>query len=1110
MTTVNSARQQPAAARARALLHLRVTGRLALPDSTDIDLEPKDALLLAYLALEGPTPRGRLAALLWPDVDEERARGNLRQRLLRLKRTVGIELVVGNPLATLAPGVTHDLGEPHELLTAIELAYVDGFADWLETTRDRRRRVRIDLLDAALTRAENDGNLAEALEHANALLALDALSEHAHRHVIRLHYLRGDAAAALAAYERCRQVLKRELNAKPSAETDRLMANARQAVGAAPAVRQVPASVLRPPRLIGRERPWAVLQAAWDAKAQVAVLAEAGMGKTRLLADFAHAHGNALIVSARPGDERVVYAVVTRLLRAVPRDRLAALDAGVRHELSRLLPELGAAEPLRSEVERARFFNAVAAALAAQDEMFASIVVDDVHFADDASVELVQYLAAAGGPRWLFAARPAEIGAAARALLDGVSRTGQIIELSALTLPQIVALVESLDVLGLDAAVMAPLLVRRTGGNPLFVLETIKAWLTHGALPIDPAAARLPAVNQVGTLIERRIGRLSVEAVRLARCAAVAGQDFSAELAAHVLGVRPLDLVDAWAELETAQVFRGGAFAHDLIYEAALASVPAPIARELHREIARYLSNRNASAARLAEHWLAAGEERRAFEELMQAAHQARRQTLRLSEAASAYAQAADVAERLGDHDGAFDACQALCETYVSLDRARLDEALLDRLASHAATPDRMAQAQAMRAHVMLHLGRYAEAIPLAHRAAEQARAAGDEALATYCLADAAAAASQVGDADKAVRILRPLLPWTLEHASDDLKVLVLGQLAACLDNIDSQTEAQALHRRAIEAALRAGRHDEAIAAQGNLAVSYLDTGQPRAALAAIAEARRLGAGFDSIAGSTFAINMYETAALTALRHFGAALAASERALEDLRHHAIGAASVHVHRACLWVQLGQFARAQRECNAIDALAGAPAWLRARADQMLGRCAWSQGRRAEAARHWGSAAAHAPRTERAPLAAMIALDGALVEPAEQALADIQGVLRRAEVLGHHGSVLVARIRLAQVGLEAGDTALALRNVSEALQTSADVEPNDLYRGELWLVAAQLFRALGQARETARILREATQNIRGIADEQVPPEFRESFLSRNPINRELLRLATRVKS
>ena len=52
-------------------------------------LEREHAALLAWLWLEGPTPRSCLAGLLWPEVAEERARGNLRQRLLKLRADAG-------------------------------------------------------------------------------------------------------------------------------------------------------------------------------------------------------------------------------------------------------------------------------------------------------------------------------------------------------------------------------------------------------------------------------------------------------------------------------------------------------------------------------------------------------------------------------------------------------------------------------------------------------------------------------------------------------------------------------------------------------------------------------------------------------------------------------------------------------------------------------------------------------------------------------------------------------------------------------------------------------------------------------------------------------------
>ncbi len=64
-------------------------------------LSSKEGGLFAYLVVEGPTPRARLAGLLWPEVGEQRARANLRQMLHRLEE--GGKILQGpNPLAVPA------------------------------------------------------------------------------------------------------------------------------------------------------------------------------------------------------------------------------------------------------------------------------------------------------------------------------------------------------------------------------------------------------------------------------------------------------------------------------------------------------------------------------------------------------------------------------------------------------------------------------------------------------------------------------------------------------------------------------------------------------------------------------------------------------------------------------------------------------------------------------------------------------------------------------------------------------------------------------------------------------------------------------------------------
>jgi hypothetical protein len=407
-------------------------------------------------------------------------------------------------------------------------------------------------------------------------------------------------------------MLKHEVGAQPSPETLALLHTVEQAQTAQTALitapaggRRVPASVLRPPRLVGRSAAWAALEDAWSAGRCALLSGEGGLGKSRLAGDFAQAHGVVVTAGARPGDERVAYASFSRLLRALPRPLWAALDSPLRRELARLLPELGdAPPPLQGSAGRTRFFNAVAALFGDGAPVHGGVVFDDLHFADEASLELLQYVVAASPRRWLVTARVAEAPAAVRRVVDDwlaqpeLQHRPQQVPLLPLTLAQVAELVDSLEVPGLRGSDAAPALLRRTGGNPMYLLEAVKAGVLQ-----DLAPASLPALPGVHALIERRISRLSVAAVQLARCAAVAAPDFSIELAAHVLQLRTIDLADPWAELEAAQVLVDGAFAHDLIYEAALASVPAPVARQLHAEVAAFLAARGSEAGRLAHHW---------------------------------------------------------------------------------------------------------------------------------------------------------------------------------------------------------------------------------------------------------------------------------------------------------------------------------------------------------------------------------------------------------------------------------------------------------------------------------------------------------------------------
>lgn len=1107
MTPARSAQRSSLAVEATRL-QLRQVGLLVRGDGTTLGLEPKDALLLAYLALEGPTPRARLAALLWPDADEERARGNLRQRLLRLKRLTGAELIVGNPLAQLAEGLAHDLDDACDVLAGIDPGQGGALADWLQAARDRRRHARAEWLAAALERAQAEGDADAALAHARSLLDLDPLSEHAHRRVMTLHYLRGDAAAALAAYERCRQILKRELNAAPSPETEAMRARLeRAAAPAAPtAAGAVPISVLRPPRLVGRDTEWAGLQAAWDGGERAVVLGEAGMGKTRLVTDFARARGRVLIVSARPGDERVVYALIARLLRQLPREALAALGASVRSELARLLPEFGQADPIRSEADRARFYNAVAAALAAQDASLAGLVIDDLHFADAASLELVQYLAADSRLHWLFAARPAEVGAAARALIDAGQGRGRVIELAPLTQEQIEALIASLELSGVDCAAWAPRLLRHTGGNPLFVLETIKAWLAQpGNAQGAASAANLPAAGQVGALIERRMTRLSADAIRLARCAAVAGQDFSAELAAHVLGVRPLDLADAWAELDAAQVFRAGAFAHDLIHEAALASVPAPIARELHREIAEFLASHEGEPVRVARHWLAAGAPAKAVPWLLRAADGAESQGA-LAEEIELREEAAQIDAEAGNAQREFETRKALVGLYERTTRLEASARNVERLMRMARTPLEQGWALSAKANLTHRRGEIEASVEPARQAFAIALAHDDAELACEAANLLVPGLNFMGRFEEALAAVDAAHAY-YQRAGEQWRCQFLSIRANTLNNLQRRHEA----RSDLAEALALARSQHNVAAQisilANTAISYRSSGLLRESIQAAEQAERVQQQFDANPRTEININLILGLNLRDLGAYDQALERLNRVLgladagtPMFRQPALNALALS------WLQLGQPARAvplQREALQYGQVA---VWLVARAHLQQGLLLQRLG---QPSREWFEAALRiGPRAGR-PLAYLHAsLALAELEGGDDGYARAMEVDRQARAGEYTGMRIVAQASMARIALAEKSPQRAAAHARDAVALLRQADPDETYRGDVWLAAYRALAAVGDDQAGA-ILETATAWIRRTAESAVPAECREAFLHRNPSNRELLTLASRTR-
>lgn len=1084
-------------------------------DSAPIALGARDAALLAWLALEGSTPRARLAALLWPDSDAGAARNALRQRLFHLRKTLGFDAVVGNATLALAEGLTHDLEDADHVLGDAAPAAAGEFAFWLEQQRARRRgRLQQSLAELAQM-AEDARDWADALTHAQELLALEPLSEAAHRRVIRLHYLAGDRTAALLAFDRCEQVLKDEVGAAPSAETTALLASVEQssAVGVhgdgLPLPHRVPAAMLRPPRLIGRNAAWQALHEAWDGGCNAVVLGEGGMGKSRLVADFARARGRTLLVSARPGDARVVYASVTRLLRALPGDPLRALDAPLRKALAWLLPELGDAPSLSGDDARARFFNAVNAALDHDALALDGFVFDDLHFADAASVELLESLVSASKRRWIITARPAEVSAAGRQLLDGALARPDVVRvpLAPLTPEQVAELVDSLGIAGLTGAATSATLLRHSGGNPLYLLETVKAWFVRGDVSSDGRLpVRLPVADTLHALIERRIGHLSADAVRLARCAAVAVPDFSIELASSVLGIRTLDLADPWAELEAAQVFRDGAFAHDLIYESALASVPAPVARQLHAEIAAFLAERDGEPARLAQHWLQARQWARAGLAYSAAAQRSRNAS-RLFEQCALLAEAAQCFQQAGQPAERFDALLQRARVLAANDLGSQASAAVQGLEQAAGTGEQHLLALGVRFELAVMRGEIDAALRLGHQAIVSAHAHGRPDLELRFAIVLSGALCDARRADEAVSLLEPHATWVRAHACGEVQWEYWQATALALDYANRLGDAMPAWDSSRAVAQQAGRRDWLWQSMANAASTQAKRGLVRQAAQVAEQAHQLAlAANETVSMRVLQMQRVVGHRLRDIGHYGHALALLEETLTGLQTGGASHNDLAGTEHCLFVlyqQLGQPARAQHLL--APARPGVP-----RGVAMI-----RQAHRAELEAQMGRDGLPLMREALRTIAnaddiyhRITSLFATRLVPPDEGEAMAASLAVWATARERHGVALAGHVRAAACGLALGAPARALPHAQAALHLAKDYLPDSFYLPEMWLVAAQAMAALGREADARQAMAEGVAWVMAVHDSNVPAEFRDSFLHRNPVNRELLALAQRL--
>jgi DNA-binding NarL/FixJ family response regulator len=372
-------------------------------------------------------------------------------------------------------------------------------------------------------------------------------------------------------------------------------------------------------RLVGRAVELEVLRAVVEDAAAgrlriVLLEGEAGIGKTRLIAEaLAFARARGFRVFSGVCDEVERDSPLRALSEALEVER-GAPDP-TRAELARLLEAGPPGRDVHGAGTADEGWLIVEAVLNVLEE-FAStapiaLVVEDLQWADPLTLRALHSIARhlTRLPLALLATvRGGSHGLDVdRAIADLLARGAEHVLVGSLSSEEAAHLAG--EVVGLQAGPRLLAQVGGAGGNPLFVIELVRALDDEGAIDVlDGRAEALPA-SPPPTLrltLLRRLSLLPDDALNLLRVASILGSTFSLTELSLLAGRNPALLVPALAAaIDAGLLTESGdrlAFRHDLVRDALYHDLPASVRKGLHRQAGAVLAGAGIPVERVAGH----------------------------------------------------------------------------------------------------------------------------------------------------------------------------------------------------------------------------------------------------------------------------------------------------------------------------------------------------------------------------------------------------------------------------------------------------------------------------------------------------------------------------
>src|SRR6266480_527942 len=449
--------------------------------------------------------------------------------------------------------------------------------------------------------------------------------------------------------------------------------------------------------LVGREEEISLMRRAFKQvqigqRRVVFISGEPGIGKTRIARDFTrwceesqHATilwGYCYEMSGQLPYQPVVDAINAHMQTCSPKKLRSMLGtsasdlAKIVPEIRLKLPELPEPEPLGPEPERRNLYNAVARyfnKLAVEHPFI--LVLDDLQWADTATLHLLNYLTVQGGvspfesvsgsvkknslPFYVLLYRAGEVYEThpLRGLIAALQRNGvgEELRLQRLTEEQVQQLLMNMARQPVTP-IFAGEIYLHTEGNPFFIGEAVRSLIMEGKIvwtgerwQSTVKATELEIPQSVRLLIERRLVNLSPDCRATLTLAAVLGRQFSSALlckasnlseeviAEHIDNAIQMQILSSMISSNTIGSDAVGylgqdidlAFTHDKIREVMYQWLNPLRRRTLHRQVAQaiethYASRLQAYYSKLAYHYQMAENFTKAVDYLLKAAHHAR------------------------------------------------------------------------------------------------------------------------------------------------------------------------------------------------------------------------------------------------------------------------------------------------------------------------------------------------------------------------------------------------------------------------------------------------------------------------------------------------------